>query len=222
MHRAGLAKERAMSEAADDSRITVLVVDDDKAFCQALAGALRRRGLAVVVAHNYDDALAEAEAWSPDRAVVDLRMPGRSGLELVAALRRSDPHIGIVVLTGYGSIASAIEAIKLGATYYLTKPADADDIIAAFTRTAPVMLEMPSPQTAKPLDELEWEHLQAVLTDCRGNISEAARRLGMHRRSLQRKLARGRPSHEGGAAGAAPASTGPAGVASSAAPGSTG
>lgn len=211
-----------MSEAADDSRITVLVVDDDKAFCQALAGALRRRGLAVVVAHNYDDALAEAEAWSPDRAVVDLRMPGRSGLELVAALRRSDPHIGIVVLTGYGSIASAIEAIKLGATYYLTKPADADDIIAAFTRTAPVMLDMPSPQTAKPLDELEWEHLQAVLTDCRGNISEAARRLGMHRRSLQRKLARGRPSHEGGAAGASPASTGPAGVASSAAPGSTG
>lgn len=182
-----------MSEAADDSRITVLVVDDDRAFCQALAGALRRRGLAVVVAHNYDDALAEAEAWSPDRAVVDLRMPGRSGLELVAALRRSDPHIGIVVLTGYGSIASAIEAIKLGATYYLTKPADADDIIAAFTRTAPVMLEMPSPQTAKPLDELEWEHLQAVLTDCRGNISEAARRLGMHRRSLQRKLSRHAP-----------------------------
>ena len=181
-----------MSEAADDSRITVLVVDDDKAFCQALAGALRRRGLAVVVAHNYDDALAEAEAWSPDRAVVDLRMPGRSGLELVAALRRSDPHMGIVVLTGYGSIASAIEAIKLGATYYLTKPAEADDIIAAFTRTAPVMLEMPSPQAAKPLDELEWEHLQAVLTDCRGNISEAARRLGMHRRSLQRKLARAR------------------------------
>ena len=188
-----------MSEAADD-RITVLVVDDDKAFCQAMAGALRRRGLAVVVAHNYDDALAEAEAWSPDRAVVDLRMPGRSGLELVAALRRSDPHMGIVVLTGYGSIATAIEAIKLGATYYLTKPAEADDILAAFTRTAPVMLEMPSPQSAKPLDELEWEHLQAVLTDCRGNISEAARRLGMHRRSLQRKLARGRPSHEGGPA----------------------
>ena len=207
-----------MSEAADDSRITVLVVDDDKAFCQALAGALRRRGLAVVVAHNYDDALAEAEAWSPDRAVVDLRMPGRSGLELVAALRRSDPHMGIVVLTGYGSIASAIEAIKLGATYHLTKPAEADDIIAAFTRTAPVMLEMPSPQAAKPLDELEWEHLQAVLTDCRGNISEAARRLGMHRRSLQRKLARGRPSHEG-SAGASGGPTAAAPTAASAAPG---
>ena len=210
-----------MSEAADDSRITVLVVDDDKAFCQALAGALRRRGLAVVVAHNYDDALAEAEAWSPDRAVVDLRMPGRSGLELVAALRRVDPSIAVVVLTGYGSIATAIEAIKLGATYYLTKPADADDIIAAFTRTAPVMLEMPSPQTAKPLDELEWEHLQAVLTDCRGNISEAARRLGMHRRSLQRKLARGRPSHEGssGAPTAAPPSASAAVPGASAAPG---
>jgi two-component system response regulator RegA len=210
-----------MSEAADDSRITVLVVDDDKAFCQALAGALRRRGLAVVVAHNYDDALAEAEAWSPDRAVVDLRMPGRSGLELVAALRRSDPHMGIVVLTGYGSIASAIEAIKLGATYYLTKPAEADDIIAAFTRTAPVMLEMPSPQAAKPLDELEWEHLQAVLTDCRGNISEAARRLGMHRRSLQRKLARGRPSHEGSSGGptAAPPTASAAVPGASAAPG---
>jgi ActR/RegA family two-component response regulator len=81
-----------MSEAADDSRITVLVVDDDKAFCQALAGALRRRGFAVVVAHNYEDALSEAEAWSPDRAVVDLRMPGRSGLELVAALRRATRH----------------------------------------------------------------------------------------------------------------------------------
>ena len=189
-----------MSEASDDSRITVLVVDDDRAFCQAMAGSLRRRGFAVVVAHSYEDALAEAEAWSPDRAVVDLRMPGRSGLELVAGLRRVDPSIAVVVLTGYGSIATAIEAIKLGAVYYLTKPAEADDILAAFTRTAPVMLEMPSPQSAKPLDELEWEHLQAVLTDCRGNISEAARRLGMHRRSLQRKLARGRPSHEGGPA----------------------
>lgn len=186
-----------MSEVSDDSRITVLVVDDDRAFCQALAGSLRRRGFAVVVAHSYEDALSEAEAWSPDRAVVDLRMPGRSGLELVAALRRVDPSIAVVVLTGYGSIATAIEAIKLGATYYLTKPAEPDDIVAAFTRTEPVMLEMPSPHAAKPLDELEWEHLQAVLTDCRGNISEAARRLGMHRRSLQRKLARGRPSHEG-------------------------
>lgn len=181
---------------AEDTASAVLVVDDDRAFCSALAGSLRRRGCAVMVAHNFEDALAEAEAWSPDRAVVDLRMPGRGGLELVAALRRFDPTMAIVVLTGYGSIATAVEAIKLGATHYLTKPADPDELLRAFARTEPVFDEPPSPHPAKPLDELEWEHLQQVLTDCRGNISEAARRLGMHRRSLQRKLARGRPHHE--------------------------
>lgn len=181
---------------ADESRSTVLVVDDDRAFCAALAGALRRRGFAAIVAHNYDDALAEAEAWNPDRAVVDLRMPGRNGLELVAALRRFDPTLAIVVLTGFGSIATAIEAIKLGARYYLTKPADPDEILRAFERVEPALVDPPSPHAATPLDELEWEHLQQVLTDCAGNISEAARRLGMHRRSLQRKLARGRPTHE--------------------------
>lgn len=181
---------------AEDNRSTVLVVDDDRAFCSALAASLRRRGFAVVVAHNFEDGIAEAQAWSPDRAIVDLRMPGRGGLELVAALRRLDSTIAVVVLTGYGSIATAIEAIKMGATHYLTKPAEPDEILLAFERTEPVLIEPPSPQHAKPLDELEWEHLQQVLTDCRGNISEAARRLGMHRRSLQRKLARGRPNHE--------------------------
>jgi two-component system response regulator RegA len=185
-----------MSDEHEDSRSTVLVVDDDRSFCAAMAGSLRRRGFAVVVAHNFEDALSEAQAWSPDRAIVDLRMPGRGGLEVVAALRRFDPTIAVVVLTGFGSIATAIEAIKLGATHYLTKPAEPDEILAAFERTEPVLVEPPSPHTAKPLDELEWEHLQSVLTDCRGNISEAARRLGMHRRSLQRKLARGRPNHE--------------------------
>ncbi|WP_272085521.1 response regulator transcription factor [Nannocystis bainbridge] len=189
------AEEREMPEA-EDSHSTVLVVDDDKLFCAALAGSLRRRGCASIVAHNFEDAMAEAEAWAPDRAVVDLRMPGRGGLELVAALRRLDPTMAIVVLTGFGSIASAIEAIKLGATYYLTKPAEPDEILRAFERVEPTIVEPPSPHAAKPLDELEWEHLQQVLTDCNGNVSEAARRLGMHRRSLQRKLARGRPSHE--------------------------
>lgn len=130
-----------MSEASDDSRITVLVVDDDRAFCQALAGSLRRRGFVVLVAHGYEGALAEAKAWSPERAVVDLRMPGRSGLELVASLRRNHPSIAVVMLTGYGSTATAIEAIKLGAVGYLTKPAEPDDIIAAFPRTAPAMRE---------------------------------------------------------------------------------
>lgn len=182
--------------SAVDQQSMVLIVDDDKAFCTALAGSLRRRGHSVIVAHGYDEALTEAKAWSPTRAVVDMRMPGRNGLELVAALKQLDPNVAIVVLTGYGSIATAIEAIKLGAVHYLTKPADPDEVLAAFHRTASTLVEMPDTRSAKPLDELEWEHLQRVLTDCQGNISEAARRLGMHRRSLQRKLARGRPHHE--------------------------
>lgn len=171
---------------------TIMVVDDDRAFCAALAGALRRRGMVTVIAHDHDEALSEAEAWRPQRAVVDLRMPGRSGLELVASLREKLPDIQVVVLTGFGSIATAVEAIKLGAVHYLTKPADVEDVLAAFERTEPVLVEAPLATRATPLDELEWEHLQRVLTDCGGNVSEAARRLGMHRRSLQRKLARAR------------------------------
>lgn len=171
---------------------TIMVVDDDRAFCGALAGALRRRGYSTVIAHDYDEALSEAEAWHPERAVVDLRMPGRGGLELVASLREKLPQLQIVVLTGFGSIATAVEAIKLGAVHYLTKPAAVEEVLAAFERTEPVLLDAPTPTKATPLDELEWEHLQRILTDCGGNVSEAARRLGMHRRSLQRKLARGR------------------------------
>jgi len=171
---------------------TILLVDDDRTFCAALAGALRRRGHTVLLAHDFDDALAEAKAWSPDRAVVDLRMPGRGGLEVVQALRAQLPELRIVVLTGYGSIATAVEAIKAGAVHYLTKPAEADEILSAFDRTS-ANIEAPTVSQPPRLEEVEWEHLQKVLTDSGGNISEAARRLGMHRRSLQRKLARGRP-----------------------------
>ena len=171
-------------------QVTVLVVDDDEAFCGALAGALRRRGFKAVIAHGHDEALEEAEAWHPERAVVDLRMPGRNGLEVVASLKRRFPAISIVVLTGYGSIATAVEAVKLGATHYLTKPADVDDVMAAFDRTD-ASTEVSPPSKPMPLEEVEWQHLQQVLTDCGGNISEAARRLGLHRRTLQRKLARG-------------------------------
>ncbi|HLT40096.1 MAG TPA: response regulator [Enhygromyxa sp.] len=181
---------------SDAERLSILVVDDDRAFCAALAGALRRRGHQTVIAHDFDDAVAEAEAWRPERAVIDLRMPGRGGLELVSVLREKLPTLRVVVLTGYGSIATAVEAIKIGAVHYLTKPAEVEEILAAFDRTEPVLLDAPPPTRATPLDELEWEHLQRVLTDCNGNISEAARRLGMHRRSLQRKLARGRKAHD--------------------------
>lgn len=168
----------------------MMIVDDDRPFTTALASALRRRGFQTVVAHDYDGALAEAEAWRPDLAVIDLRMPGRNGLEVVASLRERWPALRVVVLTGFGSIATAVEAIKLGAVHYLTKPTGVDEILAAFERTEPVLLDTPTTKQATPLDELEWEHLQRVLTDCGGNVSEAARRLGMHRRTLQRKLAR--------------------------------
>jgi two-component system response regulator RegA len=174
---------------------TILITDDDKAFCAALSGAFRRRGFKVVIAHDYDDAISEAQAWNPQKAVVDLRMPGRGGLEVVAELKSKHPDMKIVVLTGYGSIATAVEAIKLGAVHYLTKPAEVDEVLSAFERTQP-SLETPAETNPRSLEQVEWEHLQKVLTDSGGNISEAARRLGMHRRSLQRKLARGAPDGE--------------------------
>lgn len=179
------------AESAEPSEGAILVVDDDRAFCSTLAAALRRRRFSVVVAHDYDEALAEAVAWQPTRAVVDLRMPGRGGLELVAALCRNHDGIRVVVLTGYGSIATAVEAIKLGAVHYLTKPADVSDVLSAFDRDEPLLGVQPS-EAPMSLGEVEWEHLQQVLADCSGNISEAARRLGMHRRTLQRKLAKRR------------------------------
>jgi len=128
-----------------------------------------------------------AESESPEFAVIDLKMPGASGLELVKRLKALDTHTRIVVLTGYASVATAVEAIKLGATHYLAKPADADEIVAAFSRDTG---DAAAPVTAKPLplSRLEWEHIQKVLAECEGNISETARRLGLHRRTLQRKL----------------------------------
>ena len=166
----------------------VLVVDDDDTFRVRLARALEDRGFEVVAARGYAEAMDAARQQPPELAAVDLRMPGRSGLELVEALKALDPETRIVVLTGYGSIATAIEALRLGATHYLTKPVDADDVVAAFHKgegepRAPVQ-DFAAPSLAR----VEWEHIQRVLTDCDGNVSEAARRLRIHRRSLQRKL----------------------------------
>jgi two-component system response regulator RegA len=168
-------------------RPDLLLVDDDATFREVLATALERRGFAVRVAVDVPSALAAAEGEPPEYAVVDLRMPGPSGLELVRRLKELDAHTRIVVLTGYASIATAVEAIKLGATHYLAKPADADEIVAAFARAQG---DAAVPLRARPLsvDRLEWEHIQKVLTECKGNVSETARRLGMHRRTLQRKL----------------------------------
>lgn len=168
----------------------LLLVDDDETFCVVLGAALSKRGFAVQIAHNVDDALCLAEVCPPEYGVVDLKMPGPSGLDLVAKLCAQDSDLKVVVLTGYASIVTAVEAIKLGATYYLTKPTDADDIVAAFERkqgdtTAPLLSQKPI-----TIGRLEWEHIQRVMTEWRGNISAAARYLGMHRRTLQRKLSK--------------------------------
>jgi len=179
-----------MTDPATATAPSLLLVDDDEVLRERLARALRERGYDVTTAADYDGAMRAASQDSPELAVVDLRMPGRSGLELVRDLRTLDPATRIVVLTGYGSIATAVEAIRLGASHYLAKPADADDVLAAFARGAAPPLAAATTIPAEPpsLARAEWEHINRVLTDCGGNVSEAARRLGLHRRSLQRKL----------------------------------
>ena len=177
-----------------DAGPSLLLVDDDAVFRERLARAFRERGYDVRTAGSAEEALRTAGHDTPELAVVDLRMPGKSGLELVRDLVALDPSTKIVVLTGYGSIATAVDAIKLGAAHYLAKPADADDLIAAFERTdAPPLAATATDYAAPTLARAEWEHINRVLSDCGGNISEAARRLGVHRRSLQRKLSRWAP-----------------------------
>jgi two-component system, response regulator RegA len=140
-------------------------------------------------AGDADEAVSVARRQRPARAVIDLRMPGRSGIDLVRELLELDDAMQIVVLTGYGSIATAIDAIRLGAVYYLHKPADADEILAALARGMAPAGDGAASELATPsLARAEWEHISRVLADCGGNVSEAARRLGLHRRSLQRKL----------------------------------
>jgi two-component system, response regulator RegA len=168
---------------------SLLLVDDDRILRERLARAFSDRGFDVRTAGDYDEAMERARDDSPEMAVVDLRMPGRSGLELVRDLKALDPATRIVVLTGYGSIATAIEAMRIGATYYVNKPADADDVLAAFERGEAPPLEGASTEYTPPsLARAEWEHINRVMSDCGGNVSEASRRLGIHRRSLQRKL----------------------------------
>lgn len=179
----------------DHEKPSLLLVDDDEVFRDRLARSLRKRGYDVRVAGCYEEAMAEAEADPPELAVLDLRMPGRSGLELARDLLALDGQTRIVMLTGYGSIATAVDAVRLGAVNYLPKPADADDILAAFERgNAPPLQEIGTDYRAPSLGRAEWEHIQRVLSDCGGNIREAARRLGIHRRTLQRKLQKYPPS----------------------------
>ncbi len=180
---------------APELACSLLLVDDDEVFRRRLARAFCDRGWEVREAADLAGALDAAEDDTPEYVVVDLRLPDGSGLEIVRRLRALDETTAIVVLTGYGSIATALDALRLGAAHYLTKPADVDDIIAAFTR-APVgadevTVASPDPITETPsLARVEWEHINRVLADSGGNVSEAARRLRLHRRSLQRKLSK--------------------------------
>lgn len=168
---------------------SVLIVDDDVALRERLARAFVDRGLEVIQAGDHPSAVSVAESRSIDRAVVDLRMPGEGGLTVVEQLHALQPEMMIVVVTGYGSIATAVEAMRLGAHDYLTKPAHADQILAAFE--ADPNAESPEPNYEVPsLAKLEREHIERVLRECNGNVSKAARALGMHRRTLQYKLAK--------------------------------
>jgi two-component system response regulator RegA len=168
---------------------SILIADDDATLRERLGRSFRSRGYDARLAGSYDDAMALARQESPELAVVDLRMPGPSGLELVRDLLKLDPETRIVVVTGYGSIATAIDAVKLGAVHYLQKPADADEILAAFARgDSPPLVPVTSEFDAPSLERVKWEHISRVMSDCGGNISEAARKLKLHRRTLQRIL----------------------------------
>lgn len=171
---------------------SVLVIDDDATFNNVLTRALTRRGFEVASAVDADHALAAAHLAPPDAVVLDLNLGSVSGLSLIQPLLAVAPHCRIVVLTGYASIATAVEAVKLGATQYFAKPVEVDAIVAAFVEAPDVA---PAHDLAPPTDplsvsRLEWEHIQRVLHEHDGNISSTARALKMHRRTLQRKLAK--------------------------------
>jgi two-component system response regulator RegA len=179
-----------MGQIVND-RIAV-IVDDDDVFRNRLQRAFTERGWEAHAAADGGAGLGLAATHSPDLAIVDLRLPGTNGLSIVKELRGLDKTICIIVLTGYGSIATALSATKLGADHYMSKPADADQILSAYQRM--ISAEDPEAETASAeipsLARVEWEHIQRVLEDCEGNVSKAAKLLGLHRRSLQRKLSK--------------------------------
>ncbi|MFS2112049.1 response regulator transcription factor [Sphingomonas sp. Sphisp140] len=165
----------------------LLIVEDDESFARTLRRSFERRGYMVEVAASHEDLTALMEQFHPAYAVVDLKLGGASGLVCVQTLRAADAGMKIVVLTGFASIATAVEAIKLGASYYLAKPSNTDDIEAAFGREEG---DVDAPLASRPssIKTVEWEHIHQTLVETDFNISETARRLGMHRRTLARKL----------------------------------
>jgi two-component system response regulator RegA len=185
----------AMTDVAEakpvDPQMTLLIVDDDKPFLQRLARAMETRGFAVDTADTVAEGIRKVEASPPAYAVVDMRLDDGNGLDVIELIRKRRPDSRMVVLTGYGNIATAVTAVKLGAVDYLSKPADADDVFAALTRTSGERAAPPeNPMSA---DRVRWEHIQRVYEMCDRNVSETARRLNMHRRTLQRILAKRAP-----------------------------
>lgn len=184
------ATEPAAQELPGGER-SVLLVEDDRSFLQRLAKALESRGFAVRTAESVAGGLAEVEQSPPHYAVVDMRLGDGNGLDVISALKRRKPDARGIVLTGYGNIATAVTAVKLGAVDYLAKPVDADDVLAALLAQSDKKTEPPSnPMSA---DRVRWEHIQRIYELCGRNVSETARRLNMHRRTLQRILAKRAP-----------------------------
>lgn len=190
-----LASESASSDQPTNDLIgqdpTLLIVDDDVPFLRRLARAMESRGFVVDIAASVAEGIAKSRSASPKYAVIDLRLGDGNGLDVIEAIRQRRDDTKIVVLTGYGNIATAVTAVKLGALDYLSKPADADDVFNALTQRPGEKAEVPeNPMSA---DRVRWEHIQRVYEACERNVSETARRLNMHRRTLQRILAKRAP-----------------------------
>lgn len=173
------------------SERSLLIVDDDKSFLQRLARAMEGRGFAVSTAESVSDGLSQVERAAPAYAVVDMRLGDGNGLDVISALKKRRPDARGIILTGYGNIATAVNAVKLGAVDYLAKPADADDVVAALLA---IEGEKPQPpEHPMSADRVRWEHIQRIYELCGRNVSETARQLNMHRRTLQRILAKRAP-----------------------------
>jgi two-component system response regulator RegA len=183
------APEGAKSFAGEDR--SLLIVDDDKPFLTRLARAMESRGFEVETAESVEEAVAKAKLRAPAFAVIDMRLGDGNGLDVVQAIRDRRADARTIILTGYGNIATAVTAVKLGAVDYLSKPADADDVYAALTRSGGE--KAAPPENPMSADRVRWEHIQRVYEMCDRNVSETARRLNMHRRTLQRILAKRAP-----------------------------
>jgi two-component system, response regulator RegA len=181
----------SMVPAATLNERSLLIVEDDKSFLQRLARAMETRGFAVSTAESVADGLLQVEKSPPAFAVVDMRLADGNGLDVISAMKKRRPDARAIILTGYGNIATAVNAVKLGAVDYLAKPVDADDVVAALLAVENKKIEPPeNPMSA---DRVRWEHIQRIYELCGRNVSETARRLNMHRRTLQRILAKRAP-----------------------------